>query len=223
MARRQRIIDAEGCDLLLDIGANRGQTGLHYRDGGFRGRIVSVEPDSAAYARLAARAASDPLWSTVRAAVGAEPGWQTLNVSDESQFNSLLPLADVTLNNSTRAAYVRTEEVPVRTIDEILRECGPCAGLVLKLDVQGYEREALRGASEALAAARLLDIELCPVELYAGQALMLELMHLVDEAGFRLVWMEDTYNDLERGHVLAFNGLYVKARTTTGSIPTPGA
>jgi hypothetical protein len=59
--------------------------------------------------------------------------------------------------------------------------------LYIKIDVQGAEADVLAGASRTLAFCRAIEIELCTVPLYQGQALLPELWHGLYEGGFRAV------------------------------------
>ena len=73
-----------------------------------------------------------------------------LHISEESQFNSLLPITDLTLDTSSYARYVDTATVEILTLDQIAATCPQTLGL--KIDVQGFEREVLDGGSETLDA-----------------------------------------------------------------------
>lgn len=209
-ARKQRALSRTGVDTLIDVGANKGQAGRLYRRHGFRGLILSIEPDPTACATLAGWAAKYPPWETVRAAVGAEPGTLQLHISEESQFNSLRPMTSYTVDNSPHAREVRTEEVEVRTLDDIASRFGPDRTIGLKIDVQGFEAEVLAGGPETLARAQYVDIELCPVPLYDGQIMMLDLMDRMEREGFSLIAIEDTYSDMRTGQVLSYNGVYAR-------------
>lgn len=209
-ARKRQALDRVGVDTLIDVGANKGQAGRLYRRHGFSGRILSIEPDSAAHAVLQTWAAKYPVWETERCAVGAEPGSLELHISEESQFNSLRQMSDVTVDNSPHARYVKTEQVDVRTLDQIAARFGPETTLGLKIDVQGFEEEVLAGGPETLARAQYVDIELCPVALYDGQIMMIDLMRRMEDEGFSLMAMEDTYSDLKTGQVLSYNGVYAR-------------
>jgi hypothetical protein len=58
---------------VLDVGSNVGQFGVNLRNAGYRGRIISFEPTSAAHARLKQNAAHDANWTVApRCAVGAK-------------------------------------------------------------------------------------------------------------------------------------------------------
>src|SRR6185437_13227556 len=81
-----------GIDTVLDVGANVGQYGSALRSSGFDGRIVSCEPLPDAHAALSRRCASDPMWTALPTAVGAEPGTVSINVSANSYSSSVLPM-----------------------------------------------------------------------------------------------------------------------------------
>jgi len=62
LARRKRLLENYGIDLVLDVGANVGQYGKELRCIGYKGQIASFEPLSAAYAELAKVSQADGLW-----------------------------------------------------------------------------------------------------------------------------------------------------------------
>jgi len=208
--RKRKALGNLGIDVLIDVGANKGQAAALYRRLGFRGEILSVEPDSGSVAVLEQRAAKDPKWDVLQAAVGEKPGKLLLNISEETQFNSLRPITQMTVDNSAYARYVQTEEVEVMTLDQIAARYPADRALGLKIDVQGFEEQVLNGAPETLARSRYVDIELTPVEMYEGQILMLDLMRRMEQEGFTLLAMEDTYSDMRTGQVLGYNGVYCR-------------
>ena len=82
--RRLQLIRSRGVSLVIDIGANEGWYAMELRDGGYRGRIVSFEPQRAAFERLAAAATRDASWECRPAAVGARDGRVVLHVAGNS-------------------------------------------------------------------------------------------------------------------------------------------
>jgi FkbM family methyltransferase len=76
-------------------------------------------------------------------------------------------------------------EKTTTTLDDLL---GPRAQTVdlIKLDVQGYELEVLRGATRALAHAQCVLTEASLVPVNRGCPLVAEVVRFLDDAGFRL-------------------------------------
>lgn len=77
----------------------------------------------------------------------------------------------------------RVEKVlPMRTLDEVV--AGLDGPLFLKVDVQGAELQVLRGGTETLGRADLVQLEVAMLPYNAGAPSMLEVMNFMDEAGF---------------------------------------
>jgi FkbM family methyltransferase len=60
----------------------------------YGGRIISFEPVNSAYAQLSSRAAHDPNWITIPAALGSSKGEATINVNRNSDMSSLRTLRE---------------------------------------------------------------------------------------------------------------------------------
>jgi FkbM family methyltransferase len=78
--------------------------------------------------------------------------------------------------------------------------CPPC---LLKIDVQGYELQAINGCREVLPLVDYLYVECCYVELYARQALAHEILSRLGEFGFALRGTFNQHCDPEEGPVIA--------------------
>lgn len=200
-----------GIETVLDVGANTGQFGRLLRQSKFSGRIHSVEPLQAAYDVLVSTAAGDPRWTVQRAAVSAEPGTLRMNVSGNSVSSSVLPMLDTHASAAPSAQYVGQEEVAATTVDEIVAGQGlhPERAL-LKIDVQGYEREVLDGAAKTLSSFRGVRTEMSLVALYEGQALMPEIVDLLARNGFELWYVEPGFSDPVTRRLLQLDGVFFR-------------
>jgi len=211
MLRRAELIAEQAVDAVVDVGANEGLFAKRLRDDGFSGRIVSFEPLSSAFALLASASADDPNWECVQLALGATTGEATLNVARNLASSSFLPMDSGLPEAEPRLAYVGKEECSLSTLDVLAPDLfQPEERLYLKLDVQGFELEVLRGAEATLARVLALDVELSQTLLYQGAPLMDEVVAYLAERDYVLLGTEPAYIHPRTGETLQLNGLFVR-------------
>ena len=169
-------------DLVLDVGANEGQFARRLRERGYKGKIKSFEPVSCVFATLADNARADRDWEVHNFALGAAPERTTINVSDNSVFSSLLPLNEAATAYSPAAVSRRSEQIEVRTLDEVLPR--PSGNIFLKIDTQGFERQVLLGARATLPGLCGVLMELPVMQLYQGTWCLHEALAFMDRADF---------------------------------------
>ena len=192
--QRARLLTALGITLAIDGGANVGQYAQYLRaDSGYAGRIVSFEPVPPTFAQLAERAALDPAWSVHEAGLSDAAGRAAITVpgtsSDLAAFAPLnadglsLVIGDKSAAQTYEVATLRLDAADVRAGDRIL----------LKLDVQGQEPQALAGAAGILDRVVLIECE-CPlVPIYAGQGGFSELLDAFAALGFTPVGVHNNW------------------------------
>jgi FkbM family methyltransferase len=211
-AKRARVLREARVSLVLDVGANVGQYAHELRSSGYSGRIVSFEPLPDVFDQLSRRAVQDPMWETRQLAIGERDGDVTINVAGNSVSSSVLRMAATHEAAAPSSAYVDTCVVPMARLDSIQRSIVADVGRVhLKLDVQGYEVQALRGATSTLARMASVEAELSLLPLYEGQSLMPEVVDFLYDAGFQLIWLERGFVDPRTSYMLQFDGLFVRA------------
>jgi FkbM family methyltransferase len=188
-----RFLEQRSVDTALDIGANGGHFATELRQAGFQGRIISFEPLSAAFKKLEARAATDPLWTARKLALGRSSDTRELHVAaNEGQSSSFLPMLVRHSAAAPSAQFIGTETVEVRTLDECWAEGGR---LFLKLDVQGYEANVIGGATKTLEDVQVIQTETSLVPLYEGQPLIADMLTLLADVGFYPVGFYPAFSD----------------------------
>ena len=91
----KNLLDRLRITLFLDVGANNGKLAEGVRLLGYRGRIVSFEPNPSEYRALSARASRDPYWTTECCAIGSTEETASLNVTESnSVYSSMLSPKD---------------------------------------------------------------------------------------------------------------------------------
>lgn len=211
---RQRALAAllrdEKINLVLDVGANFGQFATEIREGGYQGRIISFEPLGAAHAELLRRAEADPNWTIAeRTAVGAEKGTVEFNVSEDTVSSSVLDMLPAALEAEPRAQYRAKETVPVNRLDDL---CSLSATdrVLLKVDVQGYEKQVLDGAPNILRNIIGVQIELSLATLYEGQANAQQLLELFTAQGFAIWSLEPVLRHPKTFQLMQLDGIFVR-------------
>jgi FkbM family methyltransferase len=199
-------------DLVIDVGANEGQFVLELRQSGFRGRVISFEPLSAAHAVLERRAAADVEWRVFRrAAVSDTNGTTHLNIAANSVSSSILPMLPLHAEAAPYSKYCGTESVEAITLDTALAQAGTSfQKALLKIDTQGAEELVLRGAEESLRRVAALQLEMSIQPLYEGQLLFKDTVEFLERRGFQLYSLEPGFRDLQSGRLLQFDGLFVR-------------
>lgn len=210
--RRARLLRSRNIDVVIDVGANSGQYGRRIRSAGYQRRILSFEPLSTAFATLSATTAEDQRWECRRLALGSQSGRLDLNVSADLEASSILPMEDRHLRHCPQSAYVDVETVDVATLDDVAGTLlGEGDRIYLKLDVQGYELEVLRGGERLLSRTHLVEAELSLVPLYRGGPLYREVIDHLDRRGLELISVEGITEEPESGHMLQLDAVFARS------------
>jgi hypothetical protein len=80
----------------------------------------------------------------------------------------------------------------------------------LKIDVQGYEMFALRGAQSLLKQIKALEIELSFVPLYLDAPVFFDMMTYLEKQRFVLQSLSQVLRDPNSGQLLQVDGLFKK-------------
>jgi FkbM family methyltransferase len=217
----RRILDHLGISMVFDVGAHTGGYATRLRDIGYRGRIVSFEPQAEAFEALSARATSDPYWEVQRLALGDREGEQLLTISRNSVSSSFLPISANILTVEPAIAGIATEEVRVHVLDRIYRNLTDPSEdkIFLKIDAQGYEPIVLAGAREFLSCCVAVQLELALLPSYQNQTLLPEMIGLMRKRGFELVHLERGFWDERTGYLLEADGIFVRAEMLERDFP----
>ena len=201
-----------GITMVFDVGAHIGEYAGRLRQIGYCGRIISFEPQAAAFAVLANNAIGDTLWNAKRLALGNRVGEQELNISANSVSSSFLPVAAEMVEIEPGLAQTKAETVPVTTLDHVQhRLVGPSDRVFLKIDAQGYEPNILRGGDAFLTRCCAVQIEMSLFPSYHQQKSLVEMIGCMHERGFRLVNLERVFWDDRTGYLLEVDGMFVRA------------
>ena len=211
--RRIKLLQHYNIDLVFDIGANKGQYALGIIDAGYEKRIVSFEPLSAVHEVLSRVSRGYANWSIApRCAIGAKKEEIEINISANSVSSTLLTMLDSHLEGAPESKIIGREKVYVWPLDEIGKDyIRTEKNIFLKIDVQGFEQEVLKGATQLIEKAKGIEMEISLVSLYEGQKWLLpEVLNFMEQRGFQLRSIVPAFTDHKTGNVLQCNGIFFK-------------
>ena len=178
-------------DCVFDVGANVGQYATMLREKvGYKGLVVSFEPDPDIAAALAKKAEGQTRWVVEDLAISVEDGTAEFNVMKASEFSSLsAPRHDqvdlfTELNQVSKTVTVKTENLAT-TVDRLRGQFG-FSRPFLKLDTQGFDTQIVSAAPEAVRTFVGLQSELAIKKLYADSVDFREAITVYEECGFEL-------------------------------------
>ena len=170
-------------------------------------RIVSFEPLSGPAALWRAVFAGDARATLVEAAVGPEAGEAEIHVSARDDSSSLLPISARQSALFPGTAEAGTATIRVQRLADALPAADIAAPALLKLDVQGFELQALAGCEDVLERFDWVYAECSFQELYTGQSFADEVIAWLRERGLRLAGVYHMAYD-ERGRAVQADFLF---------------
>ncbi len=185
------VLSPLSCKHVVDIGANRGQFALIARKYFPAAKIDSFEPLQEPADRFQALFSNDCSTQLHRLAIGLNEGEVAIHVSSRDDSSSLLPITDTQSMLFPGTAECETRMIHVAPLKDIIPVDEIQEPALLKVDVQGFEMEVLRGCAELLERFQYIYVECSFVELYAGQAFADEVIAFLRERNFIL---EGVYN-----------------------------
>lgn len=162
---------------IIDVGVHRGTPWLYEAFAGRKFLLIDPRRKSETQARK--------LWpdfTFVRCAAGAQTGTATMNFAVRASLSSLL---DRTLPDEID----KQERVPVRRLDDIVAELGLAGPYGLKIDVEGFELDVLKGAANILSQVEFIITEASIKRRFVNGSRFSDLVALLRQHDFELLDM----------------------------------
>jgi FkbM family methyltransferase len=184
---------------IIDVGANEGQFAFMARYSWPNAQIDCFEPDTSAFARLKKNHATDQSISFYNCAVGSQQTELLLNLGETSAQNSILQEKGKNSQGSIT--------VPVKTLDAIYNT--QLSGItLLKIDVQGYELEVLKGAKNLLSEITFILLEISLADLFVGGVEIDVIWQFMKNNGYKYHSVIDQYRDPQTQRILQMDVIF---------------
>jgi len=172
---------------VLDIGANVGQFAVAAAKLYPGCKVISFEPVPDTFEILHKCTRKLKNVSCFNLGLGVKQATMPINVNSHRHSSSFLPLSTT---HKTAFPFAREEsvvKVPVTTLDIATRTIELLRPVLLKLDVQGFERHVLEGGSTTLAQVDYVIVEASLQPMYGGETLFLGMIELLQSYGFEFL------------------------------------
>jgi FkbM family methyltransferase len=147
--------------------------------------VVMIEPQASLISNLKNRQLNGVKKYIYQCALGEHE--QELMLKGGTASASLFDAAENQYHYFPGSINQQTEKVQVKVLDDVYKAEGLEYPDLIKMDVQGYELDVLRGGRSVLANAHYLVIELGLREFYKGQPPLWELIRFLKEEQYEIV------------------------------------
>lgn len=204
------ILKARGISprIVMDIGANRGQTSKRLARGFPGAEVHCFEPTPASHEVLRRNLERFPNARAHALAFGPEKKTARFFLRSHHETNSFLQLEKPEPGSAPESSI----EVEMQQLDDYVPSQGWSDVHVLKINAEGYDLAILNGGKRLLEEGRihLVFTEMNFQQLYQGQGGFLDLHAFLGGLGYSLVGCYETAS-APTGESLWSNGLYVKS------------
>lgn len=180
----EAVLKSLNCNTIIDVGANKGQFALAARKCFPGAKIYSFEPLSHPAVIFNKVFADDKNIKLFPFAISDETGEAEIHISHREDSSSLLPIGEKQNEMFPGTYEVGVEKITMKKLHEVLSSADLKPPVLMKIDVQGFELNVLKGSTELLNNIKYIYSECSYLELYKGQALYPEISEFLTKYGF---------------------------------------
>ena len=179
-------------DLILDVGANSGQFSKVVSNLYPNAQIETFEPLPDLYAKIRKQFETNKNVTIHNVALGNEIGSIKFNKNKYGHISSILDISEENKHYPKEKNDLNQIEVAIKTLDSYaFLSNKPKSISLLKLDVQGYELEVLKGGEKTIEHLDYIVIEANLEELYVNQPSFTEINAYLNSKNFEVDGMLD--------------------------------
>ncbi len=199
-----------GIKTIVDIGANEGVFAKDMRARFPEAQIISFEPLRDCYEKLTAIMARDEKFCAYNVALGDRRGETIIHRSSSHPSSSLLTMATLHKKLYPNSAGHTEETIQVERLDDVLQDAVPEKPVLVKIDVQGFEENVIKGGAKTIRGADIVLVENSFVTLYEGQKLFGDIHEALRSLGFSYRGRSETHYNPKTGEPIYEDSVFIK-------------
>ncbi len=195
---------------IIDIGANEGQFTEKMRILFPDATIIAFEPIPETFQRLQFNFSNDSRIKLLNYGLGNTTGVTSFNLNNITDSSSFLEMNELHLNHFQKATPKETIKVYIEKLDDVLIDHEIKYPLLVKIDVQGFEKEVILGGMNTIRKANAVISELSFKTLYNNQPLFDDIYKLLIQAGFSYAGNLEQLHSPDNNLILQADGFFTK-------------
>jgi FkbM family methyltransferase len=175
-------------ETIIDVGANKGQFAVAIKKVYSGAQIYSFEPIEFEFQKLKKNLNGFKKVKIFNIALGSTISNEEFNLNEYSLSSSFLKITKEHTFDKPITSQTKQIEIEVSTLDYFVTNglISIVGQTLLKLDVQGYERQVLEGAGKVLKEIDFIVLECSFLPLYESELLFQEMHDVLKGYGFSL-------------------------------------
>jgi len=171
--------------IIFDVGAHNGESIKRYRNIFKNAKFHSFEPQKKNFFKL--KKYENNKIKINNFALGAQNKILKFNINDDDSTSSFLkPFHSEKLINK-KLKLNKIENIKIETLDRYVEKHRINTIDILKIDVQGFERDVLLGAKKTLKnIVKIVELEIIFIDYYQKKSSFYELENILYPMGFEL-------------------------------------
>ena len=181
-------------DYVCDVGSNKGQFALATSYFLPKVSIIAFEPLVKEYKIFKKIFKNNIIYKHEPIALGSKNAKVEINLTNRLDSSSILKPSKELFDMWGETFSNKTEMVNMITLNDYFEKTNlDFKNGLLKIDVQGYELEVLKGSLEILHKFKYIIIELSNIELYTNQPLANEVIKFIEHNSYELTCSYNKY------------------------------
>lgn len=169
---------------ILDVGGGQATTAIQFSRYFPTNPVYIFEPILSNFKEIEKQAIGQTTWRLVNKAVGSTVGETFINVASRVTASSLLEMNADDEGYGNLLVLEKREAIQLTTLDAEIPSNLPI--LILKMDVQGFELEVLKGATDTLKRTKIIVLEINNHDGYKNAPTYFEIDDFLRQANFQL-------------------------------------
>jgi FkbM family methyltransferase len=196
---------------IIDVGGSTGFTALKFSEAFPMMNVFVFEPLKESFQKLIGNIGGHPNIIAINKAVGNFSGISKIKVLNQISSSSLLEINNEYSSETAVSEFhkIGVEEILIDTLDNLIPKDDGV--LILKIDVQGYEMEVLKGAEKTLSKTQIILIEVSNHEGYINSSKYYEIDAYLRSKEFILFDIFPSIHEYDK--LLEWDTIYKKAGT----------